>query len=146
MTVEALQPNRVALRIATLAIGVARLKGRHLAEARMSTPIREWPALMDLGTAGAYLTLAPGSLIALLRRENIAPVDVGARLKRWRRQDLDALIERLPRSGPPAPERRTLDPEDDADTALARVERRTARRRKPMGRRPDEIRQPHPAP
>lgn len=101
---------------------------------------------MDLGTAGAYLTLAPGSLISLLRRENIAPVDVGARLKRWRRQDLDALIERLPRSGPPSSERRTLDPEDEPDTALARVERRTALRRKPMGRRSDEIRQSHPAP
>jgi hypothetical protein len=130
----------------------------------MSSSIREWPALMDLDTAGAYLTLAPGSLINLLRRENIAPVEVGARLRRWRRQDLDALLERLPRLASPrtfaAPPR---GPEDEIDRALACVDRRAARRRKPVGpkpvgqkaplerkppqeHRPDEVRQSNPAP
>ena len=112
----------------------------------MSAPFREWPALMDLGTAGAYLTLAPGSLLSLLRREHISPVKVGARLKRWRRQDLDALVERLPRSPTSAPDGPPQDPEDEVDVALARVDRRASRSRKPVRPKPDEVRQSHPAP
>ena len=57
----------------------------------MEPTARDWPALMDLTTAGDYLALAPNSLLELLRREHISPVDLGLKLRRWRRKDLDSL-------------------------------------------------------
>jgi hypothetical protein len=112
----------------------------------MERVIRDWPALMDLATAGDYLALTPGSLINLLRRENVSPVEIGGRLRRWRRRDLDALVERLPLrwAGPAdAP----ADDEPDVESALKAVERRSQlRRRQVARRRAHEVRQPHPAP
>jgi hypothetical protein len=86
---------------------------------------------MDLATASEYLSLAPGSLVAFLRRNGIQSLDVGARLRRWRRQDLDALISRTPAIGSPEPRRvlPTL-----GEDALAAVERRAFARSK-AGRR-----------
>jgi predicted DNA-binding transcriptional regulator AlpA len=112
----------------------------------MDDPLpRDWPALMDLATVSAYLALAPGSVASLLRRENIFPVELGGRFKRWRRSDLDALIARLPARGAPAePACQPL--ESGVDWALAAVERRSStQRRRSASRRPGEVRQPHPA-
>ncbi|MFC3077852.1 hypothetical protein ACFODL_07100 [Phenylobacterium terrae] len=104
--------------------------------------LKDWPALMDLATAGDYLALSPGSLINLLRRENVSPVDVGSRHRRWRRRDLDALVERLPAAWDQGED----GPDAAVDTALAAVERRAReRRRNPNTRRSGEVRQPHPA-
>jgi hypothetical protein len=112
----------------------------------MERVIRDWPALMDLATAGDYLALAPGSLINLLRRENVSPVEIGGRLRRWRRRDLDALIERLPLQWARAPDAPTEE-QTDAENALRAVERRSQLRRKPVtGGRGHEVRQSHPAP
>lgn len=92
---------------------------------------RDWPALMDLGTAGDYLALKPASLLRLLGRENIQAVDVGAKLRRWRRRDLDDLIARLPPRGLRGSTAASDDKQDgNLDRALAAVERRAQRPRR----------------
>jgi len=108
----------------------------------MSYTARDWPALMDLQTAADYLALAPGSLVGLLRREGIFPVELGARLRRWRRSDLDIVVERLPHRWV---ERQTSCKDDDigVDCALAAVERRIEARRRASGGRAHEVRQSH---
>lgn len=106
---------------------------------------RGWPTLMDLETAGDYLGLSAGSLISLLRRENVSPVDVGGRVRRWRRQDLDELVERLPACWPREAEEGRGEGAQ-LDSALAAVERRALGRRSPArGRIAHEVRQSHPA-
>jgi hypothetical protein len=110
----------------------------------MEPTARDWPVLMDLNTAGDYLALAPGSLMALLRREHVSPVDLGLRARRWRRRDLDDLVERLPLTWVQAargdPDERTR-----SEAALAAVERRAeAARQRVSGRGPREVRQSHP--
>jgi hypothetical protein len=109
------------------------------------TDTHDWPALMDLDTAGAYLRLAPGRLVSLLRRENVAPVDLGLRLRRWRRADLDELIARLPSVGRLPDTDSCADAKQGVDWALAAVERRSVASRRAR-RRPREVRQSHPAP
>lgn len=103
----------------------------------MEPNTRDWPALMDLGTAGDYLAIAPGSLLALLRREHVSPVDLGIKLRRWRRRDLDDLVERLPMTWVQGL-RADRDEPTQHDAALAAVERRTlaARRRRVLKRDP----------
>jgi len=55
-----------------------------------------WPALMDTATACAYLSMSDVSLRHLAKRRGIAPVDFGGlHLLRWRKQDLDALVDGL---------------------------------------------------
>lgn len=104
---------------------------------------KDWPALMDLATAGDYLGLPPGSLMSLLRSWNVSPVDLGTRARRWRRRDLDSLLERLPLAW--------TQEEDEADAAavdaaVAAVDSRAAGRRQDhSARRSREVRQPHPA-
>lgn len=93
----------------------------------------DWPALMDLRTASDYLNLGRGSLLGLLSREQVHPVDVGAKLRRWRKRDLDNLIERLPAYGSG---RTAADPGvPGLDLALAAVERRALSRHSLGGRR-----------
>lgn len=84
---------------------------------------RDWPALMDLQTASDYLALAPGSLAGFLSRQGVEPVALGARLRRWRRCDLDAVVDRLPLRSVvnPTP---CQDDEIGVEWALAAVERR----------------------
>lgn len=111
----------------------------------MEPTARDWPALMDLTTAGDYLALAPGSLLSLLRRERVAPVDLGVKLRRWRRSDLDELVERLPMTWVQDARR---DPQERqvTEAALAAVERRArAARRRSSERSSHEVRQSHPA-
>lgn len=110
----------------------------------MEPTARDWPALMDLTTAGDYLALAPNSLLGLLRREHVSPVDLGLKLRRWRRKDLDDLVERLPltwvRDARQDPDERTR-----TDAALAAVERRVRAAQQRTARRgPREVRQSHP--
>ena len=111
----------------------------------MEPTARDWPALMDLSTAGDYLAIAPGSLLSLLRREHVSPVDLGLKLRRWRRRDLDDLVERLPMTWVQAA-RRDPDERTQIDAALAAVEQRAraARQRLTKGAR-REVRQSHPA-
>lgn len=106
---------------------------------------RGWPMLMDLSTAGDYLGLSAGALIGLLRRENVSPVDLGGRVRRWRRQDLDALVERLPACWTKEAEEGDCEAAQ-LDRALAAVERRAHGRGAAAGRRiAHEVRQSHSA-
>lgn len=86
---------------------------------------------MDLQTAGEYLQLKPSTLASLLGRECVHAVDVGARLRRWRRRDLDTLIERLPAAGFRGSPGLSNDKEEKGtERAIAAVERRALRRRR----------------
>jgi len=106
---------------------------------------RDWPALMDLQTAGDYLGLSAGALIGLLKRENVSPVALGGRARRWRRRDLDDLVERLPACWPREAEEGPAETVQ-LDRALAAVERRALGRSGVNGRRiAHEVRQSHPA-
>lgn len=85
-----------------------------------------WPALMDLELACAYTQLGETQFKALSACYNVAPRDLGAiRGVRWRRVDLDRLIDSLPARGEPSPAAATEDP---AQAALLRVRKRAARR------------------
>lgn len=76
-----------------------------------------WPILMNLRTIADFLQLSPTSVRRLLAREQVLPVRLGLRVRRWRRSDLEALAERLG-LGVHAPEAAA------ARDALAAVERR----------------------
>lgn len=111
----------------------------------MEPTARDWPALMDLTTAGDYLALAPSSLLSLLKREHVSPVDLGLKARRWRRRDLDDLVERLPMSWVQE-ERGDREVRQQSEAALAAVERRarSVRRRQSQGSS-REVRQSYPA-
>jgi hypothetical protein len=84
-----------------------------------------WPSLMDVHAAAAYLAISEGSFRKLAARSGIQPVDLGLSVMRWRRSDLDRLIEKLPHREPTAdPENLPLDP---TQAALDRVRRRHGR-------------------
>jgi predicted DNA-binding transcriptional regulator AlpA len=94
-----------------------------------------WPALMNAETGALYLGLSEAGFRALVRREQIRPVDMGMRLVRWRRGDLDALVTALPAYG--LNQREGGAAADDFDAALERSARRGANARwllKPMDR------------
>jgi hypothetical protein len=97
--------------------------------ARDPLALPNWPALMDEAMASAYLDVAPATFRAIAARAKVAPVDLGHRLTRWRRRDLDALVDKLPaRSNPAEPQAANQpDPADAADEALRRAERRARR-------------------
>jgi hypothetical protein len=60
----------------------------------------DWPALMDTATACAYLSMGPSSLKFLTARAGVAPIDLdGVALLRWRRRDLDGLVDSLRQRG-----------------------------------------------
>jgi hypothetical protein len=111
----------------------------------MEPTTRDWPALMDLTTAGDYLALAPGSLLGLLRREHVSPVDLGLKVRRWRRRDLDDLVERLPMTWV-QDARGNRESRQQTEAALAAVEQRARMaQRRTSKRSPREVRPSHPA-
>ena len=80
-----------------------------------------WPALMDEDMSSSYLQMERRTFRALATSHHLAPVDVGARLLRWRRTDLDRLVEALPAKG------ETLQagsPGPTIEETIARVSRR----------------------
>ena len=93
----------------------------------------EWPALMSIEVACEYLDLSPSSFRYLTKSAGVWPVDChGLALARWRRKDLDGMIDSLPARGgssapqtPPAPTESIA--EDLGLAALERV-RRAVRR------------------
>lgn len=58
-----------------------------------------WPALMDEETAAAYLGVGAVSFRAIAGKAGARPVELGLRLLRWRKADLDRLVEGLPLKG-----------------------------------------------
>lgn len=86
-----------------------------------------WPALMDLEIACAYTQLGETQFKALTATYRVAPRDLGAvRGLRYRRSDLDRMIDMLPARGEPSPVE--VAPLDPAKAALDRVHRRAGRR------------------
>lgn len=83
-----------------------------------------WPALLTTELACAYTTLSEASFRAVAKLKGLEPRDVaGLAVTRWRRADLDALIDSLPARGAqmPADAPQAADP---VDLALQRVKRR----------------------
>lgn len=81
-----------------------------------------WPAAMDTALAASYLGLSEASFRAVAAREHVAPIDLGLSVTRWRKRDLDALVDRLPARGANSETEETTD--SMVDDALARVRRR----------------------
>lgn len=90
---------------------------------RSDLPLPNWPGLMDTATASAYLSMSEASLRLLAHRVGVTPVDCGGlSMTRWRRRDLDAMIDSLPqRDGTVVAQASVV---DDAAAALERVRRR----------------------
>lgn len=106
---------------------------------RFAMPLPDWPAVMDEALARAYVSLGADVFQRLVRRHKVLPVDCdGARVLRYRRRDLDRMVDSLPARGETAPDEAAAPPldssGDDADAGLDRVRRRAAegrgRRRK----------------
>lgn len=89
------------------------------------TGLPDWPALMSAAVAGAYLGMSASSFEVLAARRGLRRVKLDVRCTRWRRRDVDALIEGLPfvqadeREAEPAAEPDAFNDEEAA--ALARV-------------------------
>ena len=78
--------------------------------------------------AAKYLALGEASFRALAVRAGVAPVEMGLAVTRWRRRDLDSLVEKLPARGtvPVADDSPEIDP---AQAALERIARRAEGKR-----------------
>lgn len=64
-----------------------------------ASPLPYWPSVMDTARAASYFELSEGSFRQLAARNHILPVELGMSVVRWRKQDLDDLIDRLPLRG-----------------------------------------------
>lgn len=63
------------------------------------TPIRlpaAWPALMPLEMASRYLSLDENSFRLVTARAQVGTIDLGLNLERWRKRDLDRLLNNAP--------------------------------------------------
>lgn len=58
-----------------------------------------WPLLMDALTAGLYLEVSADTFLSIVRRAGLRPVDLGVGVVRWRRRDIDDLVQGLPARG-----------------------------------------------
>ena len=56
----------------------------------------DWPALMSAEMASRYLSIDENSLAIVTAAAGVHPVDLGLDLQRWRRRDLDRLVNGLP--------------------------------------------------
>ena len=67
-------------------------------EGAMRSPLAmpDWPALMDANLAAAYLAMSPSSFQVVAAKRGLRAVKLDVKVTRWRRRDLDALIESLP--------------------------------------------------
>lgn len=99
-------------------------------ESQLQLP--NWPALMDEETAAAYLGVGVTSFRAIAAGAGARPVDLGLRLLRWRKSDLDRVVEALPLRGETLPP--CHPPEAAIDLALAAVARRSAKKGGPRRR------------
>jgi hypothetical protein len=87
-----------------------------------------WPRLMDTQMAASYLAVGESSFRALAARGGIRPVDLGLSVTRWRREDLDGLVDKLPARGADCGITDTFEV-DVAEAALERVRRRQGKKR-----------------
>lgn len=98
--------------------------------------IAAWPALLTTDLACLYTQLSEQSFRWLAHRSGVRPVDcAGLAVTRWRRGDLDRMIDSLAEKGAPAAEDAPQTPTattpaaalDPATDALARAARRASR-------------------
>lgn len=86
-----------------------------------------WPALMDEDRAAEYCgEISVPTFKAMTARYKLQPVDMGARLLRWRKADLDRMIDSLPARGAPSPPEAANAPES-FDDAVRKAEKRARR-------------------
>lgn len=86
--------------------------------------VTAWPALLTTELACAYTCLGEQSFRYLTRRHAVEPVECGGlAVTRWRRSDLDRLIDSLPARGAQIPAEPANAP-DPAAAALARAKAR----------------------
>jgi hypothetical protein len=71
--------------------------------ARPIVTLPGWPAMMDDALACAYTSLSTESFRAVMAMKKIAPVDMGLRVVRWKKSDLDRVIDSLPLRGSDPP-------------------------------------------
>jgi hypothetical protein len=92
---------------------------------RQPEPLPGWPAALTTKRAAAYLEIGEGSLLTLTRRMGVKPLPLGLAVTRWRRADLDEMLDRLAERGesPQIVETPDIDPQ----AALERVRRRGRR-------------------
>jgi hypothetical protein len=87
-------------------------------------PIPNWPVLMTTEVACAYVSLGEQSFRFITRKRSVSPVDCeGLAVTRWRKADLDRLVESLPVRGAQV----LIDGANDdnaAELALARIRHR----------------------
>lgn len=97
----------------------------------MLMALPNWPALMDPEMAAAYCTLKEDAFKALAAKYGVSPRDLGGiRGVRYRRGDLDQLIDKLPARGEASPEpanQASIHDAHDTGGALARVRSRARR-------------------
>lgn len=92
--------------------------------------IAAWPALLTTELACAYTSLGEQSFRLLARKSGVEPVDCGGlAVTRWRRGDLDRLIDSLPTKGAPIAPNGPPPANDPASAAAAALERARRRRR-----------------
>ena len=58
--------------------------------------IEGWPALMSTETAARYMSIDETTLLDVVTRFSVRPVELELGTRRWNRKDLDRLIGRLP--------------------------------------------------
>jgi hypothetical protein len=65
----------------------------------MTEALPNWPAVMTTQRAARYLDISENSFRALAKREGVRPLDLGMVAMRWRRADLDNMVDRLSLQG-----------------------------------------------
>jgi hypothetical protein len=93
-----------------------------------TSPLPDWPATMSIETACDYLDLSESSFRYVTKMAGVRQVDYfGLGVARWRRKDLDGMVDRLPARGecslPNEPPALTESPNALADAALETVRR-----------------------
>ena len=90
----------------------------------MIRALPHWPALMDRDTACTYLSLGETAFAALTARYKVAAVDLGPlRGVLWRKADLDAMVDNLPRRGEPCATEAAPSLQSAEDLMIARLEK-----------------------
>lgn len=91
-------------------------------------PLPNWPILMGTAMAARYLSLDENSFALVTHRAGVQPVDLGFEMVRWRRNELDRLVNNLPASsGLSGVDRPAADP-DPTEAIVSRVVDELARR------------------
>lgn len=83
-------------------------------------PLPNWPILMSTALAARYLSMDENSFVQVTRRAGVRPVDLGLAMVRWRRGELDRLVNDLPATSGLSG---ALDPVPDAERAATIAKR-----------------------